>query len=61
MTSKSGSDQLEVYHISASTKQVLSKTAIATGPVQDGCIALGLSSGYALLYGPRRHGRRRTW
>ncbi|MGA2198460.1 MAG: RHS repeat-associated core domain-containing protein [Nitrososphaerales archaeon] len=51
MTSNSGADQLEVYHISASTKQVISKMAIATGTLQDGCIPLGLTSGYALVYG----------
>jgi RHS repeat-associated protein len=52
MTSNGGADQLEVYHISANTGQILSKTAIATGTVADGCIVLGLPSGYALLYGP---------
>jgi RHS repeat-associated protein len=50
-TSKSGSYQLEIYHIGPSTMQVLSKTAIGTGTIPDGCIALGLASGYALLYG----------
>jgi RHS repeat-associated protein len=52
MTSNAGADQLEVYHISASSKQVVSKMEIATGTVPESCIALGLASGYALLYGP---------
>ena len=50
-TSKSGAYQLEIYHISASSKQVLSKVALSTGAQVDGCIVLGLTSGYALLYG----------
>ena len=50
-TSKSGAYQLEIYHIGASSKQVLSKVAMSTGAQVDGCIALGLTSGYALVYG----------
>jgi len=50
-TAKSGAYQLEVYHISPGSKQVLSKVAVSTGSAPDGCIPLGLSSGFALLYG----------
>ena len=35
-TSKSGAYQLEIYHIAASSKQVLSKVAMSTGPQPTG-------------------------
>jgi RHS repeat-associated protein len=50
-TSQSGSYQLEVYDVNPSTTKVLSKVAVSTGSLPDGCIALGVTSGYALLYG----------
>ncbi|MDA4122812.1 MAG: hypothetical protein OK456_06500, partial [Thaumarchaeota archaeon] len=51
-TSNGGSSQLEVFNINPSNGHVNSKSTIGTGSAQDGCIALGLISGYALLYAP---------
>ncbi|MGA2664039.1 MAG: RHS repeat-associated core domain-containing protein [Nitrososphaerales archaeon] len=52
-TNRTGSgDQLEVDTVNPATEQVLSKVFEPTGSVMDACIALGLTSGYAVIYGP---------
>ncbi|MGA2665008.1 MAG: hypothetical protein ABSF83_08700, partial [Nitrososphaerales archaeon] len=51
-TAQAGSYHMEIDSINPSAEKVVITTIEPTGSLQDGCIALGLTSGYAIVYGP---------